>query len=70
MKEQVDKVNEAAHKLAQTMYSQSQEQGETSEGSETSEGGETSEGTDADSGNDKKSDDDVVDAEFEDVGKK
>ncbi|HCK67813.1 MAG TPA: molecular chaperone DnaK, partial [Nitrospina sp.] len=29
MKEQVDKVNEAAHKLAQTMYSQSQEQGET-----------------------------------------
>jgi len=64
MKEQVDKVNEAAHKLAQTMYSQSQEQGETSEG------GETSESTDADSGKDKKSDDDVVDAEFEDVGKK
>jgi len=64
MKEQVEKVNEAAHKLAQTMYSQTQEQGETSEG------GETSESTDADSGNDKKSDDDVVDAEFEDVGKK
>ena len=70
MKEQVDKVNEAAHKLAQTMYSQSQEQGETSEGGETPEGGETSESTDADSGNDKKPDDDVVDAEFEDVGKK
>ena len=64
MKEQVEKVNEVAHKLAQTMYSQTQEQGETSEG------GETSESTDADSGNDKKSDDDVVDAEFEDVGKK
>ena len=64
MKEQVEKVNEAAHKLAQSMYSQTQEQGETSED------GETSESTDADSGNDKKSDDDVVDAEFEDVGKK
>ena len=64
MKEQVEKVNEVAHKLAQTMYSQTQEQGETSEG------GETSESTDAVSGNDKKSDDDVVDAEFEDVGKK
>ena len=64
MKEQVEKVNEVAHKLAQSMYSQTQEQGETSEG------GETSESTDADSGNDKKSDDDVVDAEFEDVGNK
>ena len=64
MKEQVEKVNEVAHKLAQSMYSQTQEQGETSEG------GETSESTDADSDNDKKSDDDVVDAEFEDVGKK
>ena len=64
MKEQVEKVNEVAHKLAQTMYSQAQEQGETSDG------GETSESTDADSGNENKSDDDVVDAEFEDVGKK
>ena len=64
MKEQVEKVNEVAHKLAQTMYSQAQEQGETSEG------GETAESTDAESGNDKKSDDDVGDAEFEDVGKK
>ena len=64
MKEQVEEVNEVAHKLAQTMYSQTQEQGETSDG------GETSESTDADSGNENKSDDDVVDAEFEDVGKK
>ena len=64
MKEQVEKVNEVAHKLAQTMYSQTQEQGETSDG------GETSKSTDADSGNENKSDDDVVDAEFEDVGKK
>ena len=64
MKEQVEKVNEVAHKLAQSMYSQTQEQGETSDG------GETSESTDADSGNENKSDDDVVDAEFEDVGKK
>ena len=59
MKEQLDKVNEVAHKLAQTMYSQAQEEGEAS----------TEPQADS-SGDDNKSDDDVVDAEFEDVGKK
>ena len=67
MKEQVEKVNEVAHKLAQSMYSQSQEEGGTPEGG-APEGGESSENTDA--GSESKSDDDVVDAEFEDVGKK
>ena len=67
MKEQVEKVNEVAHKLAQAMYSQSQEEGGTPEGG-APEGGESSENTDG--GSESKSDDDVVDAEFEDVGKK
>ncbi len=58
MKEQLEKVNDVAHKMAQAMYSQSQEQGETPDGAG------------AESGDDNKPDDDVVDAEFEDVGKK
>jgi len=49
------------------MYSQSQEEGGTPEGG-APEGGESSENTDG--GSESKSDDDVVDAEFEDVGKK
>ena len=62
MKEQVEKVNEVAHKLAQSMYSQSQEEGGAPEGG-APDGGESSENTDG--GNDGKADDDVVDAEFE-----
>ena len=62
MKEQIEKINQVAHKLAQTMYSQTQEQ----EGSEKPPEGEGDAGPDSES----KSDDDVVDAEFEDVGKK
>lgn len=54
MKEQIEKVNQVAHKLAQTMYTQSQEAGDTP----------------PDGGTDNKSDDDVVDAEFEDIGQK
>ena len=65
MKEQLEKVNEVAHKLAQAMYSQAQEPG--------GEAGDTPP-DDAEAGpdnsSDNKSDDDVVDAEFEDVGKK
>jgi molecular chaperone DnaK len=58
MKEQIEKLNQVAHTLAQTLYSQAQQ---------PPEGGEGGEG-----GGDKKdkSDDDVVDAEFEDIGKK
>ena len=63
MKEQIEKINEVAHKLAQSMYSQSQEPGET-----PTDGGDPS--AEADGNTESKPDDDVVDAEFEDVGKK
>ena len=63
MKEQIEKINEVAHKLAQSMYSQAQEPGET-----PTDGGDPS--AEADSNTESKPDDDVVDAEFEDVGKK
>ena len=63
MKEQVEKINEVAHKLAQSMYSQTQE-----EGGETPPNGETDAGPEGET--EGKSDDDVVDAEFEDIGKK
>lgn len=63
MKEQIEKINQVAHKLAQNMYSQTQE-----EGGETPPEGETDAGPESDT--EGKSDDDVVDAEFEDIGKK
>ena len=63
MKEQIEKINEVAHKLAQSMYSQAQEPGET-----PTDGGDPS--AEADGNTESKPDDDVVDAEFEDVGKK
>jgi len=60
MKEQIEKLNQVAHTLAQTLYSQAQQP----PGSEGGEGG-------PDTGGKKdKADDDVVDAEFEDIGKK
>ncbi|MBT3367755.1 MAG: molecular chaperone DnaK [Nitrospina sp.] len=62
MKEQLEKVNEVAHKLAQAMYSQAQEPGAETPGDDTP--------NDTDAGPESKADDDVVDAEFEDVGKK
>ncbi|MBT6959383.1 MAG: molecular chaperone DnaK, partial [Opitutae bacterium] len=63
MKEQIEKINQVAHKLAQNMYSQTQE-----EGGETPPEGETDAGPESET--EGKSDDDVVDAEFEDIGKK
>ena len=63
MKEQIEKINEVAHKLAQSMYSQAQEPGET-----PTDGGDPS--AEAEGNTESKPDDDVVDAEFEDVGKK
>ncbi|MAX17954.1 MAG: molecular chaperone DnaK [Nitrospina sp.] len=63
MKEQIEKINEVAHKLAQNMYSQAQEPGDT-----PTDGGDPS--TDNEGNTESKPDDDVVDAEFEDVGKK
>ncbi|PIQ98178.1 MAG: molecular chaperone DnaK [Nitrospinae bacterium CG11_big_fil_rev_8_21_14_0_20_56_8] len=60
LKAQLEKVNEVAHKLAQAIYSQSQK----------TEGGEAGgQGPGGESGGDKK-DDDVVDAEFEDISNK
>ena len=61
MKEQLEKVNQVAHKLAETIYTQSQKQ-------EGQEGGQ--EPPPSDEGDKDKSDDDVVDAEFEDISKK
>ncbi|MFP6638196.1 MAG: molecular chaperone DnaK [Nitrospinaceae bacterium] len=68
MKEQLEKVNEVAHKMAQNMYSQTQETGETPSDGDTPD--DASSNTDAGPENGAKSEDDVVDAEFEDVGKK
>ena len=62
MKAQLEKVNEVSHKLASAMYAQSQsEQGGP-------EGG-PKDPNEPESG-DKSSDDDVVDAELEDISKK
>jgi molecular chaperone DnaK len=65
MKEQIEKVNEVAHKLAQSMYAQSQDAGGEAPGDAPND---TDPGSD--NGGENKADDDVVDAEFEDVGKK
>jgi molecular chaperone DnaK len=63
MKTQLEKVNEVSHKLASAMYAQSQtESGGTDGGA-----GDETHGSDESAGSDKASDDDVVDAEFEEV---
>ncbi len=63
MKKQIENVNEFAHKLAQAIYAQTQQQEQPS-----GDGGPSGE---AGGGDDKaKPDDDVVDAEFEDISKK
>ena len=63
MKSQIEKVNEGAHKLASAMYAKTQ-----------AEGGAEGEGEPQDAsqpeGGSTPSDDDVVDAEFEDISKK
>ena len=66
MKTQLEKVNEISHKLASAMYAQSQSEQAGPEGGP--EGG--PQGPDESGGGDKSSDDDVVDAEFEDISKK
>ncbi|KMP11874.1 molecular chaperone DnaK [Candidatus Nitromaritima sp. SCGC AAA799-C22] len=69
MKAQIEKVNEVAHKLASSMYAQSQQAGAQQAGAQEAgaqEGG--PQGSDDAGGGDK--DDDVVDAEFEDISKK
>ena len=67
MKAQLEKVNEIAHKLASAMYTQSQQAGEA--GPEGGPEGGPQDSGDAGGGEQGK-DDDVVDAEFEDVSKK
>ena len=69
MKEQTEKINQIAHKLAEAMYSQTQEQ--SGDGGEPGDSGEAGDASDTSAEDEQaKSDDDVVDAEFEDVGKK
>ena len=65
IKEQIEKLTEASHKVAQAMYAASQE----SDGAAGSDDGPAGNAEDS-SDKDKKQDDDVVDAEFEDIGKK
>jgi len=62
MKTQLEKVNDVSHKLASAMYAQTQGSQDGAEGD--------SQGPDESSSEDKPSDDDVVDAEFEDISKK
>jgi len=64
LKSQTEKLNEIAHKLAETIYSQSQASGDAGAGPDAEQpGGDSGEGTD-------NQDDDVVDAEFEDISNK
>ena len=63
MKEQIEKVNQIAHKLAEAMYAQ------TKDGSGEGDSGDASDAPGSE-GEQTKAEDDVVDAEFEDIGKK
>ncbi len=64
MKEQIEKLNQVAHSIAQTIYAQTEQKGP--EGPE----GSSDEGDKGDGDKGGKADEDVVDAEFEDIGKK
>jgi len=66
MKEQIEKLNQIAHTIAQAMYAKTQTE-ESADGDDQAPGDGASEGSDE---KEEKSDDDVVDAEFEDIGKK
>ena len=66
MKGQIEKVNEVAHKLASAIYAKTQAEGGAEGGAE----GEPPDGSDQSGGGDNPADDDVVDAEFEDISKK
>ena len=65
MKSQIEKVNEVAHKLAAAMYEKSQPEGGAEGGAEGESKGESP----SDEPN-SSTEDDVVDAEFEDISKK
>jgi molecular chaperone DnaK len=67
MKEQIEKVNQIAHKLAEAMYAQTKDEGEGDSGDAGDAGNAGEPGAENDQA---KAEDDVVDAEFEDIGKK
>ena len=74
MKEQTEKINQIAHKLAEAMYSQTKDEpgdgGDSGGAGDAGDAGDASSSTEGEQGEQAKSEDDVVDAEFEDVGKK
>ena len=67
MKEQIEKVNQIAHKLAEAMYAQTKDEGEGDSGGAGDAGNAGEPGAENEQ---PKAEDDVVDAEFEDIGKK
>ena len=67
MKEQIEKVNQIAHKLAEAMYTQTKDEGEGDSGDAGDAGDAGEPGAENEQA---KAEDDVVDAEFEDIGKK
>jgi len=70
MKEQVEKLTQASHKVASSMYSQAQEgEGANPDGADGPEGSADAPPPEGEAEN-KASNDDVVDAEFEDISKK
>jgi molecular chaperone DnaK len=70
MKEQVEKLTQASHKVASSMYSQTQEaDGANPEGADGADGSADAPPPEGEAEN-KTSNDDVVDAEFEDISKK
>jgi molecular chaperone DnaK len=73
MKEQIEKVNQIAHKLAEAMYTQTKDEGEGDSGDAGDAGDAGNAGNAGEPGAENeqaKAEDDVVDAEFEDIGKK
>ncbi len=70
MKEQIEKLNQIAHTIAQAMYAKSKPE-ENADGDNQTPGDDAADGATEESGEKEgKTDDDVVDAEFEDIGKK
>ena len=70
MKEQIEKINQIAHKLAEAMYAQTKDEGEGDSGGAGDAGDAGNAGEPGAENEQAKAEDDVVDAEFEDIGKK
>jgi molecular chaperone DnaK len=69
MKEQIEKLTQASHKVASSMYAQAQSP-EGADGAEGADAGSSDAPPPEGEGESKTSNDDVVDAEFEDISKK